>query len=61
MMGTVCCTANVAVWPVATDRVFMADGRFGCEAAMAGPAAGSIRSLVRKRRSSARTTGHFAL
>ena len=35
-----------AVWPLATDRIFMADGRFGCEADMAGPAAGSTRSLV---------------
>ena len=31
---------------IATDRIFMADGRFGCEADMAGPAAGSTRSLV---------------
>src|ERR1700692_2109147 len=31
---------------LATDRIFMADGRFGCEADMAGPAAGSTRSLV---------------
>ena len=29
-----------------TDRIFSADGRFGCEADMAGPAADSTRSLV---------------
>ena len=28
----------------------MADGRFGCEADMAGPATGSTRSLVTRRR-----------
>ena len=39
-------TPDVAYWPLATDRIFMADGRFGCEADMAGPAAGSTRSLV---------------
>jgi hypothetical protein len=35
---------------LATDRIFMADGRFGCEADVAGPAAGSTRSLVTRRR-----------
>ena len=41
------CTAGaVHTWPLATDRIFMADGRFGCEADMAGPATGSTRSLV---------------
>ena len=39
--------------PLATDRIFMADGRFGCEADMAGPAAGSTRSLVTQRCQSA--------
>jgi hypothetical protein len=29
-----------------TDRIFMADARFGCEADMAGLAAGTTRSLV---------------
>ena len=38
--------SDVCCWPLATDRIFMADGRFGCEADMAGPAAGSTRSLV---------------
>jgi hypothetical protein len=39
------CTAGaVHTWPLATDRIFLADGRFGCEADMAGPAAGSTRS-----------------
>src|SRR6476619_3387707 len=37
---------DVPLWPLATDRIFMADGRFGCEADMAGPATGSTRSLV---------------
>jgi hypothetical protein len=37
---------DVGSWPVATDRIIMADGRFGREADMAGPAAGSTRSLV---------------
>ena len=46
--------------PVTTERawfshdkffgVIMADGRFGCEADMAGPAAGSTRSLVTQMR-----------
>ena len=39
-------------WPLATDHIFMADGRFGCEADMAGPAAGSTRSLVTQLRHS---------
>ena len=33
-------------WPLATNRIFMADGRFRCEADMARPAASSTRSLV---------------
>jgi hypothetical protein len=35
--------SDLVLWPLATDRIFMAD-RFGCEADMAGPAAGSTRS-----------------
>ena len=42
---------DVCTWPLATDRIFMADGRFGCEADMAGPAAGSTWSLVTHSRS----------
>src|ERR1700720_3901214 len=41
---------DVSCWPLATDRIFMADGRFGCEADMAGPAASSTRSLVTHKR-----------
>jgi hypothetical protein len=44
------CNAKRRSWPLATDHIFMADGRFGCEADMAGPAAGSTRSLVTRRR-----------
>jgi hypothetical protein len=41
------CTAGaVHTWPLATDRIFTADGRFGCEADVAGPATRSTRSLV---------------
>jgi hypothetical protein len=35
-----------ACGPLATNRIFMADGRFRCEADMARPAASSTRSLV---------------
>jgi hypothetical protein len=35
--------SHVRAWPLATDRIFMADGSFGCEADIAGPAAGSTR------------------
>jgi hypothetical protein len=31
--------SGFVLWPLATDRIFMADGRFGCEAHMAGSAA----------------------
>jgi hypothetical protein len=37
-------------WPLATDRIFTAEGRFRREADMAGPAAGSTRSLVTLKR-----------
>jgi hypothetical protein len=41
------CTAGaVHTWPLTTDRIFLADGRFAREADMAGPAADSTRSLV---------------
>ena len=31
------CTAGaVHTWPLATDRIFMADGRFGCEDGVIG-------------------------
>ena len=35
-----------ACGPLATNRIFMADGRFRCEADMARPAASSTQSLV---------------
>ena len=44
---------DVADWPLATDRIFTADGRFGCEADIAGPSTGSTRSLVTRSRRSA--------
>ena len=41
-----CQLGAVHTWPLATDRIFTADGRFGCEADVAGPATRSTRSLV---------------
>jgi hypothetical protein len=35
--------------PLTTNCIFSADGRFGCEADMAGPVADSTRSLVTQR------------
>jgi hypothetical protein len=39
-----------ACGPLATNRIFMADGRFRCEADMARPAASSTQSLVTHKR-----------
>ena len=40
----------VRFWPLATNCIFIADGRFRCEADMARPTAASTRSLVTQQR-----------
>ena len=34
--GFVCCSAKCRYWPLATDRILMADGRSGCEDGVIG-------------------------